>query len=296
MAQPYNALADYQRVVAQDEDRALRREALLANLELSRANARRSDRRESRLADYQDRQLDTAEQRTRTLAEIQREGIAARREAMANRPRPQGQIVQTAEGVFERTPGGLQRLNDPATGRPLTPKVGEKPVTEFQGKNALYGSRAMMADGVLNQLEDSINQEGLAVKQSAQGIPVVGGLLGAAGNALLSASQQRVEQAQRNFVNAVLRQESGAVISDPEFENAKKQYFRQPGDTDEVVKQKRANRKAAIMGFKKIAGPAWPGDAEVMGIEGSSPAPAGGWDDAKERRYQELRRKRGGAE
>jgi len=36
------------------------------------------------------------------------------------------------------------------------------------------------------------------------------------------------EQAKKNFVNAVLRLESGAVISPSEFTNADKQYFPQP--------------------------------------------------------------------
>ena len=52
-----------------------------------------------------------------------------------------------------------------------------------------------------------------------------------------------IEQAQRDFVNAVLREESGAAIAESEFENAIKQYFPQPGDTAEVVKQKQKNRE-----------------------------------------------------
>jgi hypothetical protein len=89
---------------------------------------------------------------------------------------------------------------------------------------------------------------------------------------MLSSNQQAVEQAQRNFVNAVLRQESGAVISDAEFENAKKQYFPQPGDDKKVIEQKRANRKAAIVGFKRIAGKAWEGvEDQISQITGGPP-------------------------
>lgn len=178
-------------------------------------------------------------------------------------------IVNTGDGIFERRPEGLVQLKDPKTGKPLSPTARERPITEYQGKNALYGSRAQQAHDVLMGLEDKINLPGLATKQAVQNMPVIGGLAGAAGNAMLSANQQRVEQAQRNFVNAVLRQESGAVISEPEFENAKKQYFPQPGDTKEVLAQKRQNRLTAIAGFKKIAGPAWPDEPQ---------APAnGGW-------------------
>jgi hypothetical protein len=174
-------------------------------------------------------------------------------------------IVQTADGIFERRPEGLALLRDPKTKEPLKPSVRERPITEYQGKNALYGTRAQEADTALLALEDRISTTGLAVKQAVQNVPLVGGALGAAGNVMLSKDQQRVEQAQRNFVNAVLRQESGAVISDQEFENAKKQYFPQPGDKPEVLAQKRKNRKTAIEGFKRIAGPAWPEETKSTG-------------------------------
>ena len=60
---------------------------------------------------------------------------------------------------------------------------------------------------------------------------------------------KQIEQAQRDFINAVLRRESGAVIGEQEFENARLQYFPQPGDTPKVVKQKQKNRE---MQFAKI--------------------------------------------
>lgn len=179
-------------------------------------------------------------------------------------------IVTTGDGIFERRPEGLVQLKDPKTGKPLAATARERPITEFQGKNALYGSRSLDAHKTLLDLEEKINTAGLATKQALGAMPVVGGPLGVLGNAMLSKNQQRVEQAQRNFVNAVLRQESGAVISEQEFENAKKQYFPQPGDKPEVIAQKRKNRELAIAGFKKIAGPAWD--------DGPAQAPAaGGW-------------------
>lgn len=151
-----------------------------------------------------------------------------------------------------------------------------KPITEFQGKNALYGSRAAASDRTLNGLEDKISLVGLATKESIQNMPVVGGALGAVANKALSADQQKVEQAQRDFVNAVLRQESGAVISAQEFDNAKKQYFPQPGDSKEVIAQKKSNRKLAIEGFKRIAGPAWASvEQQLQQSNIAAPAPTG---------------------
>ena len=71
---------------------------------------------------------------------------------------------------------------------------------------------------------------------------------------MLSKDQQKVEQAQRDFVNAALRVESGASISESEFNSAKKQYFPQPGDTKEVIEQKRAARQTEIKALKLQAG------------------------------------------
>jgi hypothetical protein len=67
------------------------------------------------------------------------------------------------------------------------------------------------------------------------------------------------QQAERNFVNAVLRRESGAAISQGEFNNAEKQYFPRAGDTQAVLDQKAQNRLREIEGFKNEAGKAWGG-------------------------------------
>lgn len=71
---------------------------------------------------------------------------------------------------------------------------------------------------------------------------------------LQGAERQQFEQAKRNFVNSVLRNESGAVIADSEFKNADKQYFPQPGDTPAVLEQKRLNRETALLNMFSSAG------------------------------------------
>ena len=83
---------------------------------------------------------------------------------------------------------------------------------------------------------------------------MIGGILGAGANLFLSKNQQSIEQAQRDFINATLRQESGAVINPDEFENAQRQYFPQPGDNPALLAQKRRNREIAISGFERMAG------------------------------------------
>lgn len=72
-----------------------------------------------------------------------------------------------------------------------------------------------------------------------------------------SDDRQRFEQAKRNWINADLRRESGAVISQQEFDNADLQYFPVPGNGDAVLIQKAQNRKTVIAAFKTEAGPAY---------------------------------------
>jgi hypothetical protein len=164
-------------------------------------------------------------------------------------PTPERNLQLTTDAAGNQlivNPDGTTRPLTAADGSGVKKAVGaDKPMTEFQGKAALYGTRAAQSDKVLKSLEDTVSTTGLALGQKT----------GMIGNAMMSAEQQRVTQAQRDFVNAVLRQESGAVISDQEFDNAKKQYFPAPGDDKTTLDQKRANRQLAIQGFARMSGP-----------------------------------------
>lgn len=129
-----------------------------------------------------------------------------------------------------------------------------KPLTEFQGKSAAFGDRAMAADTIIGKLAGKYTPAKINTKNSLENMPLVGGLLGTAANMMLPGTEQEAEQAQRDFINATLRQESGAAIGASEYDNARKQYFPQPGDSAGVIKQKAANRKLVIAGFKRSAG------------------------------------------
>jgi hypothetical protein len=103
-------------------------------------------------------------------------------------------------------------------------------------------------------------------------------------NALKPSGFQQHDQAARNFINAVLRRESGAAISPEEFKNAEAQYLPVPGDDEVTINQKKANMNRVLDNFTNEAGPAW-GQAttndlfrefEGGGSEGADPkAPAG---------------------
>jgi hypothetical protein len=167
------------------------------------------------------------------------------------------------------------------TGETKTPTGLEgKPVklTEGQGKAFMFGNRAAEADRIITDLTGKYSPTALAAKSGAGKVWGVGGALEMGANAMLGESEQKAEQAQRDFINAVLRQESGAVIADSEFDNAKKQYFPQPGDSAQVIKQKAANRLRAIEGFRVVSGPV----ADQIGGEPKARTGASGnWEPQK---------------
>jgi len=109
-----------------------------------------------------------------------------------------------------------------------------KAPTEGQSTARLYAQRMAQAEPMLQSPPPSFGS------RFKENIP------GGVGNVMLSPESRQFFQAERNFINAVLRKESGAVISDEEFANARRQYIPQPGDDPATLEQKRQNRELAI--------------------------------------------------
>jgi hypothetical protein len=143
--------------------------------------------------------------------------------------------------------GGVSVVNPEGASAGAANPFAQGKGNDEQQKARLYASRMFGAEKILRDVEavgTDLRQKGLSK------VPLVG-------NYLVSDDFQKLDQAKRDFVNAVLRRESGAVISDPEFANAEKQYFPQPGDSAETIKQKRANRAEAIKGIAGAGGSNW---------------------------------------
>lgn len=90
-------------------------------------------------------------------------------------------------------------------------------------------------------------------------------------NMFQSKETQQQNQAERNFLTALLRRESGAVISDDEFASGSTQYFPRVGDSPEVLAQKKRNRDQVRASLKAEAGPAWDQVALVSKEESKGP-------------------------
>jgi hypothetical protein len=74
------------------------------------------------------------------------------------------------------------------------------------------------------------------------------------GNFIASAKFQRANRAVTDFINAQLREESGAVIGPTEFANAYEQYIPKPGDKPEVLAAKAKARREASENMALSAG------------------------------------------
>ena len=157
----------------------------------------------------------------------------------------------------------------PAAGTPLRGKG--TAMTESQSNATAYGMRMKEANAVL----DDLAKKGVLKGALVEGVPLVGESLGKVLPSVLggtSAAQQQVNQAKSNFITAVLRKESGAVISDSEFDREDKKYFPQVNDSPAVIKQKENARKLAIKAIEVQAGPG------AKSIQQLQPSAGGGVD------------------
>lgn len=138
-------------------------------------------------------------------------------------------------------------------GQPLS--KGQKPLTEVQGNATAFAMRAQQSHDLLNQIEGAgFNPASLDPRNLAAGHKWL--------NLVAPEAAQQYNAAKQNFVTAVLRKESGAAISQSEFDKEDQKYFPQPGDAKSVVEQKRRARELAI---KTLAIQAGPGSKNLSG-------------------------------
>lgn len=109
----------------------------------------------------------------------------------------------------------------------------------------MYGKRMQTANKILENLESTNGTWDIKGGDVLARINPKGG----------SEDFKKYEQAKRNFINAILRKESGAAIGQDEFDSADKQYFPQIGDNEAVIKQKAANRRQVTSTMLSNVGP-----------------------------------------
>lgn len=140
--------------------------------------------------------------------------------------------------------GGMSLQVDPATGAVTFQQGGNiKPMTEGQSKDAVFSTRAEGALPLIDQFGDSLTgQEGIVGGTVGQ-LPVVG-------NFAKSEGYQQAEQAGKEFLQAILRKDTGAAITSDETSEYGSVYLPRPGDTPATLEQKKVSRRRALEAIK----------------------------------------------
>lgn len=118
--------------------------------------------------------------------------------------------------------------------------VGGKPLTEGQSKDTVYATRATGSLPLIDQYGDAL----------ASLTDKTGGSMPLVGNYLKSPEYQQAEQAGLEFLQAILRKDTGAAITEAETDQYGKVYLPQPGDSAAVLQQKAQSRKRAVEALK----------------------------------------------
>lgn len=147
-------------------------------------------------------------------------------------------------------------------------------LTEVQSNATQFANRMEDATKNIDKLEPDVTSGGLGTFKDrvARGIteggynPIPRG----ATNWAVSEGYQSYEQAKSQFITALLRKESGAAISQSEFDRYSKEFFPTMGDSAEVIAQKKQARSVALEAMKKSAGPIYQSPKDPASAAGPS--------------------------
>lgn len=154
--------------------------------------------------------------------------------------RKTGQVIYQGQGAGS----GSRRISLPdGTVIDLGPSF-DGDLNESQAM--LYGKRMKDANAILNMYENT----GTDIYQN-----FLNNVPWGAGRVFQSEEFKSFDDARRDFVNAVLRRESGAAIADSEFASAARQYFPVVGDSPQQIEEKRRRRETAIQLLIASSGP-----------------------------------------
>ncbi len=115
-----------------------------------------------------------------------------------------------------------------------------KPLTEGQSKDTVFSTRAEGALPIIDQFGDALTS---LPETMAGGVPGVG-------NYMKSQEYQRAEQAGKEFLQAILRKDTGAAITAEETAEYGSVYLPRPGDAPETLAQKKISRARALEAIK----------------------------------------------
>ena len=140
--------------------------------------------------------------------------------------------------------GGMSLQVDPATGAVTFQQGGNiKPMTEGQSKDTVFATRAQGSLPLIDEFGSALTGAKGLIGGTVGQLPVVG-------NYAKSEAFQKAEQAGKEFLQAILRKDTGAAITKEETAEYGSVYLPRPGDSPEFIEQKRASRLRALEAIK----------------------------------------------
>ena len=157
---------------------------------------------------------------------------------------PYKAVFNPQTGGFERVggvkaPSGTQLSVGPDGQVSFVQGSGMKPLTEAQSKDTVFVTRA---SGALPKIDELGNELTSAAQNAVGGLPF--------GNYAKTAKFQQAEQAGKEFLQAILRKDTGAAITAEETAEYGSVYLPRPGDSPEVLTQKQESRRRAVDAIK----------------------------------------------
>ena len=163
--------------------------------------------------------------------------------------------------AFKKTPGAAVKLHEMLTKDTLEQsklaleqaKLSAKPkLTESEQKSLGFAMRMQNAESIMDELVKGFDPSG-----------TFGGIASAMPNVMKGDSRKQYETAASDWITAVLRRESGAVIGADEFERDFNKYFPQPGDKPGTVQLKKQLRQQAVESILVPMGMEAPGQSKA---------------------------------
>lgn len=135
-----------------------------------------------------------------------------------------------------------------------------KPLTEVQGKYALFGTRAAQAQQNLESVLSSDYGRDMGKLGFTNSVDFITGMSkpeSASGalvnNAIMSPEGRQLYQSANSFLTAIVRPDSGAALTPDEWQIYGKIFIPMPGDDDATVAQKRLDRQIATTALQGLS-------------------------------------------
>ena len=140
-----------------------------------------------------------------------------------------------------KAPSGMSLRTNPDGSVEFVQGPGAGKLSETQSKSATYATRAEGSLPVLDEFGSALTSP---YQRAVEGDPT--GIL----RGTQSPEFQKAQQAGNEFLQAILRKDTGAAITDSEMDSYGRTYLPTPGDGPEVLAQKQAARKRALEALK----------------------------------------------